>query len=175
MAGIPISRDRSKNWKYVNTPQDQALSVGLPLLQVSDLNSSKLSLFLLLGIMVFSPSLLMGPLNFSSTHKDSKRSTRNCVHSSVSMSCVPSTKLVYLFSDESNLKPSPSQHSQKSWDSTQTSVVLLRHTGTPVVSGRTRILTHFFLTHALPVPPFSPLGYTQKDKLYFIEDSFSEP
>lgn len=159
----------------MNTSQDQALSVGLPLLQFSDINSSKLSLFLLLDIMVFSPSPLMGPLNFSSTYKDSKRSTRDYVHSYVSSSRVPSTKLVCLFSDESNLKPSPSQHSQKSWDSTQTSVVLLRHKGTQVVSGRTRILTPFSLTHALPVPPFSSLGYTQKDKLYFIEDSFSEP
>lgn len=155
----------------MNTSQDQALSVGLPLLQCSDINSSKLSLFLLLDIMVFSPSPLLGPLNFSATYKDSKRSKGiMSIHLYPCLVCHLQSLFTCLV-----FKLSPSQHSQKSWDSTQTSVVLLRHKGTQVVSGRTRILTPFPITHALPVPPFSSLGYTQKDKLYFIEDSFSEP
>lgn len=93
-----------------------ALNVDLPLLQLSDINNStppppSYSS----DIMAFSSPPLVDPFNIRSTQKE-ERSTRNCVYSFVSLSCVPFTKLVSLFSDESNLKLHPRQHSQEAWE-----------------------------------------------------------
>lgn len=78
----------------------------------------------------------MRALDSRPTYVENKGSTKNYVHFSVSLSCVPFTRLVHLFSNGSNLNLNPSQHSQQSWDATQPSVVLLSFKSAQAIKGR---------------------------------------
>lgn len=151
--------------------KDQALNVGLSLLQLSDINNSKPSLFLLLW-----HNDCPIPTSHGTTSVPLAWTTREAqrIVSFHQYPCLVfhlQSLFTGLVMEVTNLKLSPGQRSQKSWVPIQPSVVLLRQRGTQAVTGKTRILSHFFLTHALDVPPFSSLGYVQKDKLYFVEDS----